>query len=159
MSMIRPCGTFGLPRLRVATIKQHYYATAKKAMFVSNLRSERPPPNAPIHMHVLDDIGGGYDSTSGVYVAPYSGWYTIHFQLFPREPPHNLFNVDLHHNGATVARARCYEVDYAVTCNSGVTLHANVGDQLWIQSDFHAGRYYTAGFDNLFSAILVSPDE
>ena len=70
------------------------------------LASETPPVNAPIHLNVRQQTGTGYDAISGMYKAPYDGWYTVDFQLFPKELTPGIFNADLILNGGLLARAR-----------------------------------------------------
>ncbi|KAK7484582.1 hypothetical protein BaRGS_00024214 [Batillaria attramentaria] len=130
------------------------YFPAKRAAFHATLGKD-PTPNSPIHFNLPEQLGAGFDTATGIYTAPYSGWYTFEFQLFPRATA--LVNVDLIRNGGLVARARCDdEPDYS-TCSSGITLHVNEGDKIWLQTNF-GGPYNMAYFDNIFSGVLVIPD-
>jgi hypothetical protein len=79
----------------------------KKAGLRAILPEDTITPNAPIHLNVVQQDGSGYDAATGIYTAPYAGWYTVDFQLFPKEVTHGYFNVDLYLNGGNpIARAR-----------------------------------------------------
>lgn len=130
----------------------------KKAAFHGILSTSTPTPNAPVRMNVVYQTGNGYDVISGIFSAPYSGWYSVDFQLFPMELVQGYFNVDLLLNGITLARARCIDTSIDTTCNSGVTLHVNAGDKLWIQMDLASVKFFATLFDSFFSIALVFPD-
>jgi hypothetical protein len=87
-------------------LRRGSHFAGKKAGLRAILPADTITPNAPIHFHVLQQDGSGYDTATGIYTAPYAGWYTVDFQLFPKEVTHGFFYVDLHQNGDLIARAR-----------------------------------------------------
>ena len=43
------------------------------------------------------------------------------------------------------------------SCGTGMTMHLQAGDKLWVTSSY-AGPFYTAPWDNVFSVTLLAPD-
>ncbi|KAK7481645.1 hypothetical protein BaRGS_00027161 [Batillaria attramentaria] len=101
-------------------------------------------------------VGGGYDQNTGVYTAPYSGWYTFQFHLYSHDTA--AFDMDLFKNGQIMSRALCHNALRGFSCSSGATFHLNVGDKVWVQSDY-GGPYYHADFDDVLSGALVFGDD
>ena len=131
---------------------------ARKAAFhgVSLIQPESVTAHAPIKFTVGHQVGGGYDSTTGIYTAPYSGFYTFHTRLFPKSAA--TFFLDLYQNAYLVSRFLCQDENSRFTCSSSVTIHVSAGDRVWMQADDYNGACYNATFDNVFSAVLVLPD-
>lgn len=140
-----------------ATVQALQTATARKAAF----HARHPPnpivANAPIKFVVDVQVGGGYDQTTGVYTAPFSGWYTIHSRLNLHIGTGTDFNLDIFMNNVLNSRFRCLS-SVSFTCASDANLHLNAGDRLWIQADNYSGTVWDEDFDYVLSAVLVLPD-
>nr|KAG5693891.1 hypothetical protein BaRGS_014332 [Batillaria attramentaria] len=131
----------------------------KTAAFHTFLDKRDVTAKKPIAFNLLRVVGGGYDSDTGIYTAPFSGWYAFHVQLFPHSSADKDIWMDLYHNSEKVARGVCHQKASggSFTCRTGITMHVTSGDTLWVQS-FYGGPYWVSPFDNFFSGVLVRPD-
>nr|KAG5693890.1 hypothetical protein BaRGS_014331 [Batillaria attramentaria] len=129
-----------------------------QAAFHAVLDNSRITSSQPIVFRLVGHVGGGYDSDTGVYTAPFSGWYTFHVQLFPHISTGADVMMDLFQSGSCIARVNCYQrAAGSFTCRTGITVHVDASDRLWVQT-YYQGPYWTASFDNFFSGVLVTPD-
>ncbi|KAK7479431.1 hypothetical protein BaRGS_00029348, partial [Batillaria attramentaria] len=137
----------------------HFFVlTGSQAAFHAVLDNSRITSSQPIVFRLVGHVGGGYDSDTGVYTAPFSGWYTFHVQLFPHISTGADVMMDLFQSGSCIARVNCYQrAAGSFTCRTGITVHVDASDRLWVQT-YYQGPYWTASFDNFFSGVLVTPD-
>ncbi|KAK7089791.1 collagen alpha-2(VIII) chain-like [Littorina saxatilis] len=129
-------------------------ATARKVAFCAELPSINTlPVDAPIHFKLRQETGGGYDSATGIFTAPLSGWYSFDIQLSPKDQPAS-FHFDLLKNGVLVTRSGCSPQE--PSCSAGSTLLVKAGDRFWVQTGLKT--LYWSGPHSFFSAFLVIPE-
>nr|XP_046244164.1 inner ear-specific collagen isoform X2 [Scatophagus argus] len=127
-----------------------------QSAFAAGLTSSFPPPNAPVvFSHILYNIQGSYDSSSGIYTAPINGTYVFSYHLTVHE---RVLKVGLFHNFMPVVKTTDPKV--LGTTSHSVILHLARGDRVWIQvKDLVTNGMY-AGTDSssTFSGFLLHPD-
>ena len=89
--------------------------SGKRAFFRGAINADTLVVNAPIHWVTQTDTGSNYDANTGVYLVPYSGVYTINYQLYSQQGAR--FDLDLYKNGAVMLREDCDSSDVS-TCTT-----------------------------------------
>ena len=91
--------------------------------------------------NVVSNVGGAYDSTSGIFEAPQKGTYVFHWAITNEE--HSYMNTELFSNGVIYGKAMSDAMnhdDRAVAANLAI-LTLQKGDQVWIRAGtWHSGK-------------------
>ncbi|XP_042270102.1 inner ear-specific collagen-like [Thunnus albacares] len=127
-----------------------------QSAFSAVLTSSFPPPNAPVvFSHLLYNIQGSYDPSTGLYTAPINGTYVFSYHLTVHE---RVLKVGLFHNFMPVVKTTDPKV--LGTTSHSVILHLARGDRVWIQvkDSITNGMYAGSEGSSTFSGYLLHPD-
>lgn len=108
--------------------------------------------------NVLSNIGGGYNSTNGIFTAPTSGTYGFFFSVQVR--PNNGLSILLFLNDVVVAEALAGPVNGAFTTGGNmVALVLKKNDLVYIKSHPSHSRNVAIQYSgNNFSGFLLSEE-
>ncbi|XP_070761307.1 complement C1q and tumor necrosis factor-related protein 9 [Enoplosus armatus] len=127
-----------------------------QSAFAAGLTSSYPLPNAPVvFSHILYNIQGSYNPSTGLYTAPINGTYVFSYHLTVHE---RVLKVGLFHNFVPVVKTTDPKV--LGTTSHSVILHLTRGDRVWIQVKDLAtnGMYAGTESSSTFSGFLLHPD-
>lgn len=127
-----------------------------QSAFAAGLTSSYPPPNAPVvFSHVLYNVQGSYDRSTGLYTAPINGTYIFSYHVTVHE---RVLKVGIFHNFIPVVKTTNPKV--LGTTSHSVILHLARGDRVWIQvKDLVTnGMYAGSESSSTFSGFLLHPD-
>lgn len=127
-----------------------------QSAFAAGLTASYPPPNAPVvFAAILYNIQGGYDPSTGIYMAPINGTYVFSYHLTVHE---RVLKVGLFHNFIPVVKTTDPKV--LGTTSHSVVLHLARGDMVWIQvkDSVTNGMYAGTESSSTFSGFLLHPD-
>jgi hypothetical protein len=104
--------------------------------------------------HVLTNLGGVYQPTTGVFTAPYNGLYSISCSLMSDES--ETANVRIMKNGIKMAQIYSASETYP---HAGQTLHLvlNKDNRMWIENvHSREAKLYDHKSFNAFSGVLIT---
>lgn len=103
--------------------------------------------------HVVTNLGGAYQRTTGIFTAPYRGLYSFSCSLMSH--PSNDVHLEMVKNGMRVSTV--YSAAHTFPQSSQtIYLVLNQGDHIWIQNHNHrqAKMHDIVGY-NVFSGIFI----
>lgn len=103
--------------------------------------------------HVVTNLGGAYQRTTGIFTAPYRGLYSFSCSLMSH--PSNEVHLEMVKNGMRVSTVYSAAHTYPQSSQT-IYLVLNQGDHIWIQNQDHrqAKMHDSLGY-NVFSGIFI----
>ncbi|KAL7834232.1 hypothetical protein SRHO_G00284790 [Serrasalmus rhombeus] len=121
----------------------------------------RGPKNADttlVYKNVLTNIGNAYNSSTGIFTAPFRGVYYICFTASVYDNNSYNLGLTLYKNGHALLHLGEYGSDgYAKHVSTGVALELMVGDQLYTKLPANYVVYDDSLFRTSFSGFLIYP--
>ena len=105
------------------------------------------------YREVLQNIGGGYNISSGHFCAPYSGIYTISASLMSET--NNAVHLSIVWNGGGTAWLYSHNVNFPLASQT-LNLYLQQGDEVWVRNVNGVPRRLHGGPYNTFSAALIN---
>ena len=88
---------------------------------------------------VIQNIGNGYDSSTGIFTAPVNGTYMFNVQLCVHSRKWAQFQLAVDSSSNVKATFRHYNADSADVLTTSVAHTLSVGQKIWIQSYTDSG--------------------
>lgn len=103
--------------------------------------------------HVVTNLGGAYQRTTGIFTAPYRGLYSFSCSLM--SSPSNHVHLEIVKNGKRVSTLFSAAHTFPQSSQT-IYLVLNQGDHIWMQNPntFQAKLHETVGY-NVFSGIFI----
>lgn len=103
--------------------------------------------------HVVTNLGGAYQRTTGIFTAPYRGLYSFSCSLM--SSPSNHVHLEIVKNGKRVSTLFSAAHTFPQSSQT-IYLVLNQGDHIWMQNlnTFQAKLHETVGY-NVFSGIFI----
>lgn len=90
-----------------------------------------------VFFSVMQNIGNGYDSSTGIFTAPVKGTYMFNVQLCVRKGLWAKFHLVVNSSSNVIAAFRHYNTDGSDVFTTTTVHPLSVGQQIWVQSDTH----------------------
>lgn len=105
---------------------------------------------------VLTNVGSGYNSKTGIFIAPRRGLYVIHLAAMARSGVSKLIDIVKDGNRVDTAYVGAHGVtDYQSVAKEWV-LELNQGSQVWMKSGSYHGDVIDGWCKTAFAGFLVS---
>lgn len=103
--------------------------------------------------HVVTNLGGAYQRTTGIFTAPYRGLYSFSCSLMSSTS--NYVHLEIVKNGKRVSTLFSAAHTFPQSSQT-IYLVLNQGDHIWMQNlnTFQAKLHETVGY-NVFSGIFI----
>lgn len=103
--------------------------------------------------HMVTNLGGAYQRTTGIFTAPYRGLYSFSCSLM--SSPSNHVHLEIVKNGKRVSTLFSAAHTFPQSSQT-IYLVLNQGDHIWMQNlnTFQAKLHETVGY-NVFSGIFI----
>lgn len=88
---------------------------------------------------VMQNIGNGYDSSTGIFTAPVNGTYMFNVQLCAYINKWAQFQLAVDSSSDVIAAFTHYNSDGADVFTTTTVYHLSVGQQIWVQSYTNSG--------------------
>lgn len=103
--------------------------------------------------HVVTNLGGAYQRTTGIFTAPYRGLYSFSCSLMSH--PSNTVHLEMVKNGKRVSTVFSAAHTYPQSSQT-IYLVLNQGDHIWMQNHYtHQAKLHEYLGYNVFSGIFI----
>ncbi|XP_062578990.1 complement C1q-like protein 2 [Saccostrea cucullata] len=132
---------------------------SRRVAFTAGVTSTSSSWNSGILVYnkVINNVGGGYNPSNGIFTAPVEGDYVFYVTI--QSYSNNVIYIDIVLNGSSKVRAVAYSYssnEYYDVGTNLVTLPLQKGDTVWVK--YHSGTGYVSDSDaprTTFSGFLI----